>query len=158
MLTDPKAPESFDPTFDPVAVAGRLRHSVFRLARLLRQQDDSGQPPALLTALAVIEREGPLTLGDLAAQEQVSPPTITKVVDTLEARGFVERIRDANDRRVWRVTATVRGRRQLDASRSRRTEWLARQLRGLTVDDCARVAAALDVLEKLTAAPAREAR
>jgi DNA-binding MarR family transcriptional regulator len=162
MLTDPATPDATPVpqpvSSDPVAIAGRLRHSVFRLARLLRQQDDSGHPPALLTALAVIEREGPLTLGDLAAQEQVSPPTITKVVDTLEARGFVERIRDANDRRVWRVTATARGRRQLEASRSRRTEWLARQLRDLTVDDCARLAAALDVLETLTAAPAREAR
>jgi DNA-binding MarR family transcriptional regulator len=162
MLTDPATgDEVSSPTPDAsdlVAIAGRLRHSVFRLARVLRQQDDGGHPPALITALAVIEREGPLTLGDLATQEQVSPPTITKVVDTLEARGFVERIRDAHDRRVWRVKATTRGRHQLEASRSRRTEWLARQLRDLPVDDYARLASALDVLEKLTAAPAREAR
>ena len=93
-------------TTDPVAVAGRLRYSAFRLARLLRQQDDSGHAPALLTALAVVDREGPLTLGELAAQEQVSPPTITKVVDALEARGFVERVRDESDRRVCRVRST----------------------------------------------------
>jgi DNA-binding MarR family transcriptional regulator len=162
MLTDPAIADetNVDSTDAPdaVAVAGRLRQSVFRLARVLRQHDDSGHAPALLTALAVVEREGPLTLGELAAQEQVSPPTITKVVDTLEGRGYVERIRDANDRRVWRVKATARGRRQLEASRSRRTEWLARQLRELTVDDRTRLVGAIDVLEKLTAAPPREAR
>ena len=123
------------------------------MARLLRQQDDSGYAPALLTALAVVDREGPLTLGALAAQEQVSPPTITKVVDTLERHGFVERIRDEHDRRVWRVKATTRGKRQLERSRTRRTEWLANQLRGVTEQDRAQIMAALDVLEQFTAVP-----
>jgi len=148
-----------DPTLtttDPVTVAGRLRYSAFRLARLLRQQDDSGHAPALLTALAVVDREGPLTLGELAAQEQVSPPTITKVVDALESRGFVERVRDESDRRVCRVRSTARGRRQLEASRTRRTAWLANQLRGLEPDDLERLAAALDVIEQLTKPPVRE--
>jgi DNA-binding MarR family transcriptional regulator len=142
------------PTADAVEVAGRLRYSVFRLARLLRQQDDSGHAPALLSALAVVEREGPLTLGELAVQEQVSPPTITKVVDTLESRGLVERNRDETDRRVCRVRSTARGRRQLEASRTRRTAWLATQLRGLEPTDLDRLAAALDVIEQLTKAPA----
>jgi DNA-binding MarR family transcriptional regulator len=140
---------------DQAAVAGRLRQSVFRLARVLRQQDDSGDAPALISALAVIERQGPLTLGALAAQEQVAPPTITKVVDTLEARGLVERVRDDADRRVCRVKVTARGRRRLDASRTRRTAWLARQLDALPEADVAQLGAALDVIEKLTAAPAR---
>jgi DNA-binding MarR family transcriptional regulator len=153
VLTDPPLAA---PT-DAVAVAGRLRQTVFRMARLLRQQDDSGHAPALLTALAVVDREGPLTLGALAAQEQVSPPTITKVVDTLEQRGFVARIRDEHDRRVWRVKATTRGKRALESSRNRRTEWLATQLRGVSDQDRARIMAALDVLEQFTAVPPREA-
>jgi DNA-binding MarR family transcriptional regulator len=143
---------------DQAAVAGRLRQSVFRLARLLRQQDDSGDAPALISALAVIDRRGPLTLGALAAQEQVSPPTITKVVDTLEARGLVERVRDDADRRVCRVKVTARGRRRLDASRTRRTAWLARQIDALPASDVAQLTAALDVIEKLTSAPAPPAR
>jgi DNA-binding MarR family transcriptional regulator len=142
-------------TADQAAVAGRLRQSVFRLARLLRQQDDSGDAPALVSALAVVERHGPLTLGALAAQEQVAPPTITKVVDTLEARGLVERVRDDTDRRVCRVKVTARGRRRLEASRTRRTAWLARELDALPAADVAQISAALDVLEKLTTAPAR---
>ena len=84
-------------------------------------------------------------------------PTITKVVDTLERHGFVERIRDEHDRRVWRVKVTTRGKRQLERSRTRRTEWLATQLRGVTDAERARIMAALDVLEQFTAVPPREA-
>ena len=87
--------------------------------------------PRSLTALAVVEREGPLTLGELAAQEQVSPPTITKVVDALEAKG-------SSSASATRTTvasgACARPRAaaaQLEASRTRRTAWLATQLRDL---------------------------
>lgn len=140
------------PTPDPIEVAGRLRYSVFRLARLLRQQDDSGVPPALLTALSAVEREGAITLGELARQEQVTPPTITKVVAALEEKGFVERTRDDSDGRVSRIRATAKGRRQLEAGRARKTAWLAKQLGDLGDDELARVFAALDVLEHLTTA------
>ena len=154
MLTDTDTTNPVDT--DPVDVAARLRYSVFRLARLLRQQDDSGHAPAVLSALAIVDREGPLTLGELAAQEQLSPPTITKVVDTLVERGFVERIRDESDGRIRRVRATARGRRQLEASRTRRTAWLATQLRDLPPEELDRLAAALEVLERLTTPPRRE--
>ena len=74
----------------PGAVAAenveRLRLVVARLARLLRQQDDSGLGPTITAALSTINKHGPLTLGDLAARERVAPPTITKVVDKMEAR------------------------------------------------------------------------
>jgi DNA-binding MarR family transcriptional regulator len=146
-----------DASIDPVALAARLRPLVFRLGRILRQQDDSGLPPASLTALAVLDRAGPLTLGDLAAEEQVSPPTITKLVGTLEARGLVERVRDEHDRRVCRVRVTARGRRQLEASRTRRTAWLATQLHGVAPAELAALADALPVLERLTAVPGRDA-
>jgi hypothetical protein len=53
------------------------------------------------------------------------------------------------------VKVTARGRRRLDASRTRRTAWLARQLDALPEADVAQLGAALDVIEKLTAAPAR---
>jgi DNA-binding MarR family transcriptional regulator len=155
VATNPPTPGTTAVRTDPIEVAGRLRQSAFRLTRVLRQQDDSGHAPALLSALAVVDREGPLTLGALAAQEQVSPPTITKIVDGLEARGFVERARDDNDRRVWRVRVTARGRRELQTRRAQRTEWLAAQLRGLAPDDLDRLGGALDVLERLTTATPR---
>ena len=134
-------------------LVGRLRYSVARLARLLRQQDGSGLTPTTTAMLASIGREGPITLGELAAHEQVAPPTITKSVDKLEAAGLVERIRDDADRRVCRVALTPAGRKQLDTNRSRRTAWLARQLRALPPEDLEKLGAAVEVLERLTAAP-----
>jgi DNA-binding MarR family transcriptional regulator len=137
---------------DVAELAGRLRFSVFRLGRLLRQQDDSGYAPALIAALATIVREGPITLGALAANEQLTPPSITKVVVTLEEAGFVTRQRDESDKRVCRVVATAKGRRQLEVSRTRRTAWLVSQLQELPPADIERLVDAVDVLERLTGA------
>src|SRR3954462_7167220 len=87
-------------TSDAVVMAGRLRLSATRLARQLRQESDAGLSPSQLSALATIERHGTLTLGALADQERVAPPSITKVVAKLEAAGLVERKLDERDRRV----------------------------------------------------------
>src|SRR3954452_24085536 len=105
----------------PAEIAGALRFSVIRLGRLLRQQDRSGLSPTLSASLATIAREGPLTLGELAAHEQVAPPSVTKVVGKLEAEGLVTRQADAADRRVSRVQVTDAGRQRLEANRDRRT-------------------------------------
>jgi DNA-binding MarR family transcriptional regulator len=130
--------------------------SVARMARLLRQQDQSGYGPTLIAALSTISKDGPITLGELAAREQVAPPTITKVVEKLMASGLVARTADASDRRVVRVAVTRKGFKQLDAYRTRRTEWLAERLNGLSDDERQRLEAALDVLEKIIAVPATE--
>jgi DNA-binding MarR family transcriptional regulator len=140
---------------DPAEVAGRLRLPVTRLARILRQQDQLGLTPTMTAALATIGREGPLTLGALAASEQVSPPTITRVVAKLEAAGLVRRRRDASDGRVTRVELSAAGRRQLDAGRTRRTAWLATRLRDVPPEDLVRLEEAAAVLERLTVPEAR---
>lgn len=136
-----------------IDTASRLRMSVARMARLLRQQDQSGFGPTLIAALSTISQYGPITLGDLAAREQVAPPTITKVVEKLMANGLVARTADASDRRVVRVAVTRKGAKQLDVYRTRRTEWLAERLRRLTDDEQAKLEAALDVMEKIIEVP-----
>src|ERR1700730_3253211 len=145
-MTPPVAPSV---SVDPVDVAGRLRLSAFRLTRLLRHQDTEGLAPTLSAALATIEREGPLTLGELAAREHVAPPSITKAVEKLVALGFVARTPDATDRRVARVRITQSGRRRVIQNRSRRTAWLATRVRALPPDDIAKLDAAAEVLERL---------
>jgi DNA-binding MarR family transcriptional regulator len=139
------------PVPDPTEIAARMRLSVVRLARLLRQQDQGGLTPSQTAALATIDREGPLTLGQLAHHEQLAPPTITKIVAQLESAGYVIRRVGATDRRVSQVEISPSGRRQLDANRSRRTAWLAGRARDLEPDELDRLAAALPVLEKLAA-------
>jgi len=126
--------------------------SVARLARLLRQQDESGLSATLTAALATISREGPMTLGELAAREQVAPPSITKVVGKLEDRGLVERRVDDRDRRVTRVEISPAGTDQLVAARDRRTAWLATRLFDLDPVELDALAQALTVLDALAAA------
>jgi DNA-binding MarR family transcriptional regulator len=152
----PAEPAGLEDDAELVEVAARLRISITRLARVLRQQDQHGLPPTLAAALATIAWAGPLTLGELAAHEQVAPPTITKVIAKLEDRGLVERKTDDADRRVSWVEASPAGRRQLEEARTRRTAWLYRRLRELPAEDQARLGAAADVLEHLTAAPERD--
>jgi DNA-binding MarR family transcriptional regulator len=136
--------------FGPEEVASSLRYTVTRLARLLRQQDQSGLAPTLGAALATIAREGPLTLGELASREQVTAPSVTKIVEKLEARGFVSRKPHATDRRVCRVQITAAGRKHVEAVKGRRTAWLTGRLAELSDDELGRLAAAADVLAKLT--------
>lgn len=130
-------------------LAGRLRLAVTRLARRMRQEADSGLSPTLLSALASIDCAGPMTLGDLAAREQVAPPTVTKAVGILEEQGYAVRRQDPTDRRVVRVEATEAGRTLLERTRTRRNAWLARRLGELDPAGRESLAAALDALEGL---------
>lgn len=137
----------------PTELAQSLRLSIARLARLLRQQDGNGHGPTLTAALASVARlDGP-THGELAAREQVAPPTITAVVTKMEALGLVVREPDTNDRRVTRIRITPVGLEELEDVRSRRTQWLETQIGELSADELARLSAAADVLVKLTVAP-----
>ena len=123
------APASAGSTMDPTVVADRLHSAAIHLLRSLRREDDrSGLSAPRLSALSVLVFAGPLTLGELAAAEQVRPPTMTRLVQALEADGLVSRTPDPSDGRVTRLAATPRGRRLLAAGRARRVAALARRL------------------------------
>ena len=136
-------------TLDLAETAARLRLSVTRLSRRLRQESTTGHSPSQISALSVIVNHGALTLGALAEHERVAPPSITKVVSKLEAEGLVERETDAEDRRITRVSATRAGRDLIAETRRRKTTWLAARIRALPPEDQAQLAAAIEILEHL---------
>src|SRR5262245_59857315 len=137
----------------PHDLADGLHSAAIHLLRRLRREDDaSGLPAPQLSALSVIVFGGPITLGALAAAEQVRPPTITKLVATLETSGLVERETDADDRRIVRVKATTRGAKLLQDGRQRRVASLAEALGKLSAADRAKLAQALPVLERVVRA------
>jgi DNA-binding MarR family transcriptional regulator len=129
--------------------AARLRLAVMRLARRLRQQGQEGATPSMLSALASVERLGPVTLSELAQLERVQPPSITKVVTRLEDDGLVARSGDAHDRRISRIALTSKGKRFIEKNRSRKTAYLARGLSNLEPRERAILNEALDVLDRL---------
>ncbi len=130
-------------------VADRLGMAITRLARLLRQQAVDDLTPTMRAAVGTIAREGPLTLGELAAVEQVAPPTVTKVVAKLEDRGLVEREADPTDRRVARVVLSDLGEKWLEADRRRRHAWLADRIDKLDAAERDRLVRAVDAIESL---------
>jgi DNA-binding MarR family transcriptional regulator len=131
-------------------VADRLHSAAIHLLRRLRTEDvASGLTAPRLSALSVIVFGGPLTLGALAAAEQVRPPTMTRLVSALERAGLVTREPDPADGRQILLRATPAGRRLLDEGRARRTARLARQLAALPDADLAALTRAVELLERL---------
>src|SRR3954452_651844 len=133
-----------------VELAPRLRLAITRLGRRLRRQADlPGVSPTQISALATVERAGPVTLGELATLEGVRPPTITAAIARMEEDGLVVRTVDERDRRINRVAVSPAGAKLLAKSRSRKNAYLERQLRELPGEDRAVLARAASILEAL---------
>ena len=95
-------------------LATSLRISVSRLARRMRaERVAQGLQPELsdsqLAALAALEKHT-MTPGELAEHEKVQPPSITRVIASLEERGLIQRMPHPSDRRQVVLTVTVQGR------------------------------------------------
>jgi DNA-binding MarR family transcriptional regulator len=127
----------------------QLRLAVMRLARRLRQQSVGDITQSQLSALSVVDREGPLSLGELADIERVAPPSMTRIAGRLEEQGWVVRTVDATDRRVARLRVSDSGRALLKETRTRRDAYLASRLRSLPVEDLEVLGRALPLLERL---------
>jgi DNA-binding MarR family transcriptional regulator len=136
---------------DPATeLADRLHSAAIHLLRRLRRVDTrTGLSGPRLSALSVVVFGGPLTLGELAAAEQVKPPTMTRLVRALEARGLVTREADENDGRVVRLRATVKGRTLMAEGRARRVSALAEGVRTLDPADVTALGGAVETLERV---------
>ena len=140
------------PTTD-AALASALRLSVMRLARRMRaQRADTTLSLSQLAALATVERLGPVTPGELAAQERVQPPSMTRIVQTLQDRGLVDRAPHPTDGRQALLAVTAAGRALLRGDRRRREAWLAQRLDELDEADRDALRDAVAVLDRLAGA------
>jgi DNA-binding MarR family transcriptional regulator len=137
-------------------LATALRISVSRLARRLRVERTEPGPDGVmlsdtqLAALAALERHGTMTPGELAENEKVQPPSMTRVIAALSDWGLVSRAPHATDRRQVVLTVTPAGRELVTRTRRRREAWLARRLAELTPQERAVLRAAAPILEKLS--------
>jgi DNA-binding MarR family transcriptional regulator len=136
-------------TVDIGELSSRLRLAIARSARRMRQEAGTDLSPSLTSALATIERHGPLTPSELAELERVQRPSATRIVSRLETEGLVDRAADPADGRSSLVSASARGRVLLRRLRTRKNAYLARRLRGLPDRDLETLREAADVLERL---------
>jgi DNA-binding MarR family transcriptional regulator len=148
-VADPQTPVAGLASNDDLA--SRLRVATNRLNRKLRQQSLAGLSPAQASALGTVSRLQSPTLGELAAAELVQPPTVTRLVTSLETAGLVARETDSVDRRVVRVRITAEGRRNLQRIRSLKNAFLTRRLAALDPEEMALAESLAILLEHLVA-------
>lgn len=138
-------------THDVMAIADRLHSAAIHLLRRLRRQDVAmALSPARSSALSVLVFGGPVTIGQLAAAEQVSTPTITRLVVGMEGDGLLKRRGDERDGRVVWLEATAKGARILKEGRTRRVTALADDLRTLPPEEIELLSQAADLLQRLS--------
>jgi DNA-binding MarR family transcriptional regulator len=138
---------------ETLALADRLHSAAIHLLRRLRKQDvATGEGPARLSALSVLVFAGPKTLGELAAAEQVKPPTMSRIVAGLARSRLVEITADPHDARRMRIRATPKGTRLLHKGRRLRIAALAAHLDSLAPQNRAQLAEAVEILQDLLAA------
>src|ERR1700726_3165834 len=134
----PKVKSRIQPLSEVNALADRLHSAAIHLLRRVRNQDTvTGEGPARLSALSVLVFSGAKTLGELAAAEQVKPPTMSRIVTGLKRSRLVEITADAHDARSKQIHATSKGVALLRAGRKRRVSYLADRLASVSKQELA---------------------
>ena len=90
------------------------------------------------------------TPSDLAAREHGTAPSMTRTVKCLEDASYVTRETHPSDGRAVLVTLSDAGHEVIRETRRRRTVWLAQRLDTLTPDELDTLAAASDILRRIS--------
>jgi DNA-binding MarR family transcriptional regulator len=127
-----------------------LHSAAIRVLRTVRTEDaQSGIGPAQLSALSVLVFGGAKTVSELATQEQVRPPTMSRIVEGLAQKKLVQRVDDEADRRTVRVIATAKGEKLMQAGKARRVKALAERFEALSAGDVKTLHAAAQLMLRL---------
>ena len=128
-----------------------MHSAAIHLLRRVRVADDQsmGMTPARRSALSVLVFLGPQSLSQLATTEQVTLPTMSKLVATMEKDGLVRRERDPEDGRVVRLHATAKARRMAERGREERLGVLESLLGGASAREVEVVREAAEIVDRL---------
>ncbi|MEI6127088.1 MAG: MarR family transcriptional regulator [Pseudomonadota bacterium] len=107
-----------------------------------------------MKALAAFHEDRQYTMGELSKNALVKMPSMTEMVDRLEADGIMQRVRDTTDRRVVKVSLTEKGKKIHDKMVGMRREELSNMFGQLSALDQNELILALrkvsTVLKKIT--------
>lgn len=149
---EPPAKESHQEWETELLDLGKAFRRVFRSLRRLRGRDThligSEVSHAQMELLIELSEQGPLSAGDLALAAQLTPATITQMLDHLAASGHVQRTRSEVDRRVVVTCLTAQGERKVQAKRDL---WQKRWESALDDVDAQDLRTTTRVLERLNA-------
>ncbi|MBK1787469.1 MarR family winged helix-turn-helix transcriptional regulator [Prauserella cavernicola] len=128
----------------------RLQMMMGWLGRVIRQQPFEDLTFPVISLLFRIERLGRASPGELATGEGVKPSTLTRSLDTLQAKGLIVREREPSDRRLTWVELTKAGYEMGARIRHHRNLWLSERLELLSQADQDLIREALPAFERLT--------
>ena len=121
--------------------------STHRLTRLAAQSTGSTTPAAQWRTLSILETDGPMRIGELAAASRVTQPGMTRLLATMVEEELVTRIADRDDSRAWLIVVSTKGAQALAAWRAQLAETLEPWFGELSADDWAALSAASALLE-----------
>lgn len=75
----------------------------------IKDINESGLTPTQFGIIEMLGHLGPLKIGEMCSKKLTTGGNMTVVIDNLEKLGFVERVKDPNDRRAYRVKLTGKG-------------------------------------------------
>ena len=139
-----------DPTAEALALGEELRRVVGTFVRSIRRQ--AGTPTgSQAETLALLDRQGAMSVADLAAERKVKHQSMRLVVAQLEASGLVARLPNPDDGRSQLVALSDEGRAALaEAREARRREIAALIDARLTDEERQLLRAAIGLIERLS--------
>jgi DNA-binding MarR family transcriptional regulator len=139
-------------TDDLTKAASSIRRTVFRLVRQMRlERSDEALSLFKLSILGILYRKDGVTATELAIRERVRPQSLTRVLASLEKKGFVSRQPDGADGRRLLITLTPEGKKALAADIRKKEAWLAKEMeRVLSPDERGLLLQASRLLNRLT--------
>ncbi len=122
---------------------------VFRNGKKLieRELEKIGIKPTELRVLFSLSKDRDTTMNSLAAENDVTGPWITGVVDELEKKGYVTKVRSATDRRIIKVSITDHGNEALEQGIKVYNKLIELVLRNLSPEESAEFRSILSKIE-----------
>ncbi|WP_255513513.1 MarR family winged helix-turn-helix transcriptional regulator [Homoserinibacter sp. GY 40078] len=120
--------------------------STHRLTRLAAQTTGSTAPAAQWRTLSILESDGPMRIGELAAASRITQPGMTRLLATMVEQELVTRIADRDDSRAWLIVVSTKGAAALAAWRAQLAETLTPWFDDLTPENWAALSSAAEIL------------
>lgn len=148
------APGSVDPSPavpESGELAERLRTALQHLLPGLRgtRGEHGDLTPSRQAALGALDTHGPMRISALATRLGIALPTTSRMVDLLDASGWIERTPDPEDRRASLIALTDPGRQLLHTVRHETAARLAARIETLSPEEQRALYTALPALESL---------
>lgn len=116
-------------------LGAQLLSAVAKLNRWATKHSELPIPTGQARLLSLVEAHHNARVGELAAADHCSQPTMTAQVKRLEQQGLLVRASDEDDARASLISLTDAGRRVLDEARRARSATITPVLAGLSEQD-----------------------